>query len=410
VVIFQYRVQPPTVERRGKPGWFLSAALKQTLVARSTRYLMHDVARERGMDPSLFHDNWEILKKNPDSDDAKWVASGGVFVCDFNRDGILDVLVTDINRFALYKGTPGGRFVDVTAEVGLPVIPKNENAISNAACFIDIDGDGWDDLILGGRVYQNVADGNGGRRFQEVKNAQLPLPPDTVSLVVADFDKDGRLDVYATRTAPMRKSWLDGFAEADKAGNRLLRNVGNWKFQDVTAAANASGGPRSCFTAAWLDANNDGWPDLHVINEFGNGVLLINQKDGTFREHLLGEGPLDYGSMGVAVGDINNDGWIDIYCANMFSKAGRRVISNMPPEGQGGYPKEVMKTIERFVGGSQLHLNRGGGRFEQAGERLAVNAVGWAYGPVLADLDNDGWLDIHGLAGHLSRDRNKPDG
>jgi hypothetical protein len=187
----------------------------------------------------------------------------------------------------------------------------------------------------------------------------------------------------------------------------LFRNRGSWQFEDVTQRSKTGGGKRSTFTAAWLDANNDGRPDLHVINEWGNGILLENLGNGTFREHPLGPGPVDYGSMGVAVGDIDNDGHIDIYCADMYSKAGSRVIGNLPPE---SYPQPVLAQMRRFVAGSQLHLNKGGFHFEQVGEKMQVNAVGWPYGPALADLDNDGWLDIFATAGYMSRDRDRPDG
>jgi hypothetical protein len=224
---------------------------------------------------------------------------------------------------------------------------------------------------------------------------------------VADYDRDGKLDRYATRTGSgTARSWLDGRSGAD-AGNRLFRNLGNWRFEDVTARAHAAGGQRSTFTGVWLDADDDGWPDLFVTNEFGNGVLLVNNKDGTFREQAMGPGPVDFGTMGAAAGDIDNDGHIDLYCANMYSKAGTRVISNIPP---GVYPEDMMARFRRFVAGSQLHLNKGGLKFEQAGVRMQVNAVGWAYGPALVDLDNDGWLDVFATSGHMSRDRAKPDG
>jgi hypothetical protein len=401
LVNLTYEVDRPTRERLTQPAWFRAAAVKQELVAHASRYLMGDVARQRGLDPSLFHDNW---LEDPSSQASLWISSGGVFVCDYNRDGILDILITDLNRYALYRGTADGRFVDVTAEVGLPRDPTNASAVSGVACWIDIDGDGWDDLILGGRVFRN----DGGTHFVDVTpQARLRLPPDTNGLTVADYDRDGRLDLYATRTGSgTARSWLDGQSGPD-AGNRLFRNLGNWQFEDVTRAAGAAGGRRSTFTAAWLDANNDGWPDLFVTNEFGNGVLLVNNGDGTFREQALGPGPVDFGTMGVAAGDVDNDGNIDLYCADMYSKAGTRVISNIPP---GVYPDEMMATIRRFVAGSQLHLNRGGLKFEQAGTALKVNSVGWAYGPALADLDNDGWLDVFGTAGHMSRDRDKPDG
>ena len=103
--------------------------------------------------------------------------------------------------------------------------------------------------------------------------------------------------VTTTPARPGGKSWLDS-RTADPLGNRLYRNKGGWQFEDVTAAAGVSGGQRSTFAAVWLDANNDGWPDLYVINEFGNGVLLINRGDGTFRGRQLTDGPADFGTIG----------------------------------------------------------------------------------------------------------------
>src|SRR5262249_54776105 len=153
-------------------------------------------------------------------------------------------------------------------------------------------------------------------------------------------------------------------------------------------------------SAVWLDANNDGWPDLYVINEFGNGVLLVNQQDGTFREKLIAHGPTDFGTMGVTCGDIDNDGNVDVYVANMYSKAGYRVIGNLKPD---AYPPDLMATLRRFVTGNQLWRNKGGLAFEPKGQDWQVASVGWAYGAALADLDNDGFLDLYATAGFMSQ-------
>jgi hypothetical protein len=247
-----------------------------------------------------------------------------------------------------------------------------------------------------------------GTSFADVTDLFSPeLPHDRSSILVADYDRDGKLDLYVTRSgAPGNMSWLQERSD-DAKGNRLFRNLGDWKFEDVTKKSGTRGGYRSSFTAAWLDANDDGWPDLHVPNEFGDGVLLVNNRDGTFKPHPLSDRPADFGTMGLAVGDVDNDGRIDIYCANMYSKAGTRVIGNMRPD---SYPPKVMERLRRFVAGSQLHLNQGEFKFEQVGAEKQLASVGWAYAAALADLDGDGFLDVYATAGYISRDRNKPDG
>jgi hypothetical protein len=391
VVTLRYEVPRPTQDALGKPGWLRSASVVQVQTAKSPRYLFADVTRQRGLDPSRLTDSWNAKSVRP--------FFGGVFVCDFDRDGILDVLIVD-RTASLYRGRVGGSFEDVTVRVGLPDIPLNRSW----AAWADLDGDGWEDLLLGGRVYRNE---DGRRLADRTAACDLPLPTDINNLVVADYDRDGRLDLYATRgTKPGSRSWLDGKSE-DPRGNFLLRNLGGWRFADVTKASGTGAGRRSTFTAAWLDANDDGWPDLHVPNEFGDGVLLVNKGDGTFAEHPLADRPADFGTMGLAVGDVDNDGTIDVYAANMYSKAGTRVIGNMAAH---AYPPDVMEKLRRFVAGSQLHLNRGGLKFDQAGKEKQVAAVGWAYGAALADLNNDGFLDVYATAGFVSRDRNEPDG
>jgi hypothetical protein len=358
---------------------------------------MQDVAKSHGLEVDRLQDAWtEAGQKN--------TPAVGAYLCDFDRDGILDILVTDRNGYFLYKGLPGGHFRNVTKEMGLPEQAIADIPASFMAAFADLDGDGWEDLILGRHIYKN----DHGRRFVEVTSqCNLVLPPDTLGIALADYDRDGLIDLYVFHSGKGKaNSWLEG-KNGQGRGNQLWHNDGNWRFTDVTKSSGTDGGLRSTFTALWFDANNDGWPDLFVPNEFGDGVLLINQHNGKFEEQSLVKKPTDFGTMGATCGDINNDGNIDLYCANMYSKAGTRVFANLLPD---CYPKPIMDKLNTFVRGSQLHLNRGNLKFDQVGKEMQVADAGWAYGPALVDLDNDGWLDIYATAGFVSKSRNEPDG
>jgi len=393
-VISHWRLvlEKPTRERLEKGAWLLRAEIMDQMVGKAKRPLFREVASERGLSAAGLYDHWEGGRF------VSW--TGGAFVCDFDHDGWLDLLVTDLQGGALYRGGPGGKMTDVTRSLGL------ETYLSQAlaAAWVDLDQDGWEDLILGHVVLQN----DQGKRFLDKTEVTRPkFPEDFTNILVADYDRDGLPDLYFSRTGkPGINSWLEGRSD-DHRTNVLFRNKGKWKFENTTEKAGVGANHFSTFCAVWFDANNDGWPDLHSPNEFGDGTLFLNQKDGTFKAATLGAPPVDFGTMGLAAGDFNNDGNIDLYCANMYSKAGSRVIGNLPA---GAFPQPIVDKMRRFVAGSQLHLNQGQGVFQQVGQTMKVHGVGWAYGPALADLDNDGWLDIYATAGYCSRDRNEPDG
>jgi FG-GAP-like repeat len=373
-------------------AWINSWQVEQVVEARAKEFLMKDMVAESGIDAAALRDNWKESRSD-------FVAlTGSVYACDYNNDGITDLLIVDRNTAPkLYAGTGSFRFADVSIEAGLPwQMPTN-----SAVAFADLDNDHDEDLMLGPTVYENVAG-----RFRPRGN--LALGPDAVALAIADYDRDGLVDAYVSYAAPEphraagRISWVD-----DQSGlpNRLLRNLGGFRFEDVTDAAGAAAGNRSTFTSLWLDADDDGWPDLYVINELGPNVLLRNEHNGTFSEHTIGP-DFDGFTMGAATGDVDGDGRVDLYLGNMYSKAGLRIIANLPPD---TYPPPLMDRLRRFVTGNMLLRNSGGLRFDEVPNSV-IAGVGWAYGPALVDLDGDGLLDIHSTCGFASFSRDEPDG
>jgi hypothetical protein len=395
----------PTKQRMSQPAWILGWSIEQVAATRSTRLLFEELTEEYQLNSSHLFNNWQSAQKAQNT--------GGLYAGDFNRDGCTDLLITDINPSgnSLLKGLPDGGFEDVTAELNLLAIRKSypEAGTSFAglyALLCDLNSDGWEDLVFAnGQVWQNIE----GRRFLNVtiySNLRRFSGSLSTCLSTADFDRDGKMDLYVCRPGGRPNSWLQDTKDAPER-NILLRNLGDWQFEDATARSGADGGARSTFTALWFDANNDLWPDLYVINEFGDGALYVNQTDGTFRPMDTGERTDDFGSMGATCGDIDNDGNIDLYLAGMYSKAGSRVVGNLPV---GVYPDDIMRKLRRLISGSEFYQNDGGLKFTALGEAYQLHDVGWAWGPTMADFNNDGWLDIFATAGYMSRDRSKPDG
>lgn len=401
-----FRTVRPAEESLGSQ-WLLECSIDRSNRGNSDAFLMREVAVERGLEVDRLHDNWTSPRKP--------VNTGGIYCCDYNRDGCVDLLVTDVydhQGLILYRGTPDGNFENVSAEIELPSLGSAIDAI-----FADLNGDGWEDLVVPGKL---VLENRQGERFIDVTGQSnlddliyhrgLESGIDAISGVsVVDYDLDGRVDLYVTRadvSAYDTGSWVDG-SSGDQIGNQLLRNLGEWTFRDQTDQLNADGDGRSAFASVWLDANNDSYPDVYVIHEFGPGVLLVNRKAQYFEPVEVAARSSDFGSMGLSCGDVDNDGLIDLYVSNMYSSAGNRVMDNLP---EGFYDDEVMRKLRRMVVGNQLHRNLGDLEFDSVADDWGIQQVGWGWGPAIADLNNDGWLDIYATCGFMSRDRRKPDG
>jgi hypothetical protein len=375
-------------------AWLRSCKVVSESFRQSQQYLFSETGKAWGLDAGRFHDNWRQQGATPH------VMTGGIYVTDYDLDGKSDLFVTDINGNVLYHQVEPGKFEETTFIAGLDVVPPGV-----PVAWADLDGDGYPDLIARNELFRNTGRGT----FERAGVLNLSQVNRIHGYAIADYDRDGRIDIYVARLAPDpleglgKASWLD---DRSGPGNSLLHNLGDWKFEDVTASANASAGTVSCLSAAWLDANDDIWPDLFVGDEFGSPVLLINRQDGTFESRTI-TGDFGGFNMGVATGDLDNDGRIDLYLANMYSKAGERVLSNLNLQ---LYPPELARRIRHIVDGSELWHNCGDLHFESKGRASGVARVGWSYGPRIADFDNDGMLDIYAPAGFLSITRDEPDG
>ena len=127
---------------------------------------------------------------------------------------------------------------------------------------------------------------------------------------------------------------------------------------------------------ALFDYNNDGWPDIYLVNAKGRAALFRNNKDGTFTDVTAKAGVANnrWGT-GVCVGDFNNDGWEDLYVTNL--------------------------------GPNRLYRNVGIGSFTDVAEKAGIAATTWSTGCAFGDYNRDGLLDLY-VAGYVDFDWRHP--
>ena len=331
--------------------------------------------------------------------------SGGVGLFDCDDDGRLDIVLVNgssIDRFSkggdpmvtLYHQEPDGTFKDITREAGL-------------------DRRGWG-----------------------------------MGVAVADFDNDGKLDLFVT-----------GYG-----GNVLYRNLGGCKFEDVTEKAGVRGGGFST-GAAWGDYDRDGYVDLFVsryvhidlahMPEFGSNkycrykgllvqcgpwglegesdLLYHNRGDGTFEEVSVKAGvhnQIGYYGLGVMWSDYDDDGWPDLLVANdsvpnylyhnnrngTFSEVG--MLSGVSLSGDGTQLGNMGVDFGDYNHSGRLSLfittfqdqpkalwkNLGMNSFEDVSWASGIGRPSYSdvcWGASFFDMDNDGWLDLLFACGHV---------
>jgi hypothetical protein len=203
-----------------------------------------------------------------------------------------------------------------------------------------------------------------------------------------DYDRDGLLDVFVTGGGHFGPN-----QEILGHPNRLFRNEGNWKFRDVTKEAGLDGPLFYSHGCAAADFDGDGWPDL-LVTGYGRLALYRNSKgkfvDVTAGANLVDPGPLHW-STSAGWADLDGDGKLDLFVAHYvdWSFANHPKCKGYTPT----QPRDVCPP-ERFQPlPPALYFNNGDGTF-----RLAKDAglkPGKALGVVLADLNDDGRIDIY---------------
>jgi hypothetical protein len=334
----------------------------------------------------------------------------GVALLDYDNDGWLDIFLVNGSTFdaldgkekppqaALFHNNHDGTFTNVAAKAGV-----TNDRWGSGVSVADYDNDGWPDIFVGNygknRLYHNNHDGT----FTDVaEKAGVAFGNWSTGSAWGDYDGDGRLDLYVSGyvhfdrdNLPIPGSKAVGYAFCEYRGVRvncgprglkgepdhLFRNNGDGTFTDVTVKAGVEDKERYYgFTAIFVDVNNDGKPDLVVGNDSVPSYLYINKGDGTFDDQsyisgfALNKDGREIASMGIAAGDYENSGQLDFFVTDF------------------GDDYKV------------LYHNDGDASFSDVSYKAGIAQttipfVGWGDG--FLDFDNDGWLDLFMVNGHV---------
>ncbi len=347
------------------------------------------------------------LPENPDFNIVNFLYyynGAGIAVGDVNNDGLPDLYFTsNVQQNRLYLNKGNYRFEDVTAHARV----GGGGGWTTGATMADVDGDGYVDIYVSAINYLGMHGHNtlyvnnrDGTFTDRTKQFGLDFSGYSTQAAFFDFDGDGDLDMYllnqSVRTAqsigrgPFREN------RDRMAGDRLYRNDGG-HFIDVSAGAGIYGhAEASGLGVVVSDVNMDGCPDIYIANDFQeDDFLYLNNCDGTFRERLKQSmGHTSRFSMGVDAGDVNNDGRPDLMVADMLPDREEILKTSASAESFTLYEMKVRAGYHPQYSRNTLQLNRGLGKFSDVGYLAGVSATDWSWGPLFADLDNDGWKDL----------------
>jgi len=333
--------------------------------------------------------------------------NNGVAAGDFDGDGRDDIYVCQPSGLPnrLYRNRGDGTLEDVTEKAGVGVLDATACAI-----FADFGNQGQQDLLVvtasGPLLFVNQ--GNGKFAFKADAFSFASPPQGTFThAAVADYDHDGRLDVYFclyTYYLGLDQYHYPSpyFDARNGPPNFLFHNEGNAKFSDRTEVAGLNAeNDRFSFACAWGDISGGGGPDLYVANDFGRSNLYRNNGDGTFAAVSDPAGVNVPGAgMSTCWCDFDNDGKQDIYVSNMWSAAGHRVSASEIFHARDS--AEIHSFYRGHAQGNSLYRNEGDGKFANASESSGAAKGRWAWSSDAWDFDHDGYSDLYIANGYIS--------
>lgn len=366
--------------------------------------VFEDVAKAAGLT------SWHHSAGTPEKKFILEAKGPGVALLDYNNDGWLDIYLVNGSiydalkgkalspRAALFRNNHDGTFTDVAEKAG-----ATNDRWGFGAVVGDFDNDGWPDIYVTNygknRLYRNNHDGT----FTDVaEKAGVTVGTWSAGATFGDYDGDGRLDLFVsgyvkfdTEDPPVPGSKNVNFSYCKfravdvMCGPRglkgeqdhLFHNNGDGTFTDVSKKLGVDD-PSGFYGLGvlFVDVNGDGKQDLLVANDSTPNYLYINKGDGTFEDdsyvsgYALNQNGREAANMGIAAGDYQNNGRISLVNTT-FSDDYNILFRN---DGNGEF------TDVSYTAGIAVP---------------SIPFVGFADG--FLDYDNDGWLDLLIINGHV---------
>lgn len=359
-----------------------------------------NVAQERGINAAFFTDTVPERFFLPE------IMGGGTCWFDFDRDGVLDVYLTNGAQFEstglslpanwLYRGQRD--FFTLVEET----IGAGDNGYGQGCAAGDFDSDGFPDLYVANFGPNTLHQNNGDGTFSPC-DAGVEDNHWTSSVAWADLNQDGWLDLYVTNyllmTLQDRKvceyDGLPGYCgpgQYSAAPDSVFLSNGDGTFREAAADLGMTESTGKGLALVVADLNDDRLPEVYVGNDMTPNFLYEAQWNSdhtllTYKEHAetsgvaqSGEG-MNEASMGIACADFNGDALPDIYLTHYL---------NMQ---------------------NTMYFNRGGLQFEDVSRRVGTASTGFPYlgfGTVPIDVNQDGLEDLFVTNGHVLGPRIQP--
>ncbi len=354
---------------------------------------------------------------------AHYDHGNGLALADVDGDGKPDLyFTTQLGTNQLWRNLGNGRFEDFTASAGVGLA----NSICVGASFADIDNDGDPDLFVttvrhGNHLYLNQGRG----QFRDItREAGLEYVGHSSGAVFFDADNDGRLDLLVVnvgvyteeRRGPggyylaLPDAFQGHFHPARTEYSRLYRNVDGRRFELVPRSWGFRDGSWSG-DATFTDLNEDGFPDLYLVNMQGDDHYYENTGGKGFIERTARHFPkTPWGAMGVKFFDHNLDGRLDLFVTDMHSDMTRPQTEKALSFGlevekaksdawcSAQWPESYYQRSTNNLFGNAFYRSLGDGKYEEVSDVSGVETY-WPWGVTIADFNADGFEDIFVTAG-----------